>query len=188
VLLQVVIVSKAAAYYIPGDSSPFIMELPPMRFPQIWNIIKKTYNRVLWFLEEVVPLFLIGTFMLFVLAETGVLKTLETFFSPVISGMLGLPKEATFAFIMGFLRRDYGAAGLYMLSEKGLLNPAQIMVSLVVITLFVPCIATFFMMVKERGYKVAALILLLITPYAFFVGWLFRIFLDLISPWVGFHK
>ncbi len=188
VLLQVVIVSKVSAYYIPGDASPFIMELPPMRFPQIWNIIKKTYNRVLWFLEEVVPLFLIGTFMLFILSETGFLKTLETFFSPVISGMLGLPKEATFAFIMGFLRRDYGAAGLYMLSEKGLLNPAQIMVSLVVITLFVPCIATFFMMVKERGYKVATLILLLITPYAFFVGWLFRMFLDLISPWVSFHK
>ncbi|HNY12314.1 MAG TPA: ferrous iron transport protein B, partial [Candidatus Wallbacteria bacterium] len=182
VLLQVIIVSKLSAYYIPGDASPFIMELPPIRFPQLWNIIKKTYNRVLWFLEEVVPLFLTGTFILFVLAETGFLKALEIFFSPVITGMLGLPKEATFAFIMGFLRRDYGAAGLYTLSEKGLLNPAQIMVALVVITLFVPCIATFFMMVKERGYKIATLILLLITPYAFFVGWLFRLFLISISP------
>jgi ferrous iron transport protein B len=31
----------------------------------------------------------------------------------IIIGGLGLPAEATNALVIGFLRRDYGAAGLY---------------------------------------------------------------------------
>ncbi len=42
-----------------------------------------------------------------------------------------------------------------MLAKEGLLDPIQIVVSLTVMTLFVPCIANFFMMVKERGMKTA---------------------------------
>jgi len=182
VLAQVIIVGRLSMYLIKGETSLFLIELPPMRWPHMKNIFKKTYNRVLWYLEEVVPLFLAGTFMLFLLSETGLLYLLEKICSPVIVGMLALPKEATFAFIMGFLRRDYGAAGLYTLSEKGLLTPFQIMISLVVITLFVPCVASFFMMVKERGIKTAFILLAIITPYAFFIGYVLRIFLTFFFP------
>jgi len=38
-----------------------------------------------------------------------------------IAGMLGLPMESTVAFIVGFFRRDYGAAGLFDLFSNGLL-------------------------------------------------------------------
>ncbi|MEZ7890724.1 MAG: ferrous iron transport protein B [Candidatus Wallbacteria bacterium] len=178
VALQVIIAGKLSSWLIKGSISSFIMELPPIRLPQFWNIVKKTYNRVIWFIKEAVPLFLAGTFILFILNETGLLVKLEAAASPFIVGLLGLPKEATFAFLMGFLRRDYGAAGLYLLAEKGMLNPVQIMVSLVTITLFVPCIASFFVMIKERGVKTAFLILGIITPYAFFVGYIFRLFLQ----------
>ena len=180
VFLQVLIVGKLSHYLLPGDASEFVMELPPIRFPQLKNIAQKTFNRTKWFLSEAVPLFLIGTFALFIFSESGMLKNFEVWFSPVIEGMLGLPREATFAFLIGFLRRDYGAAGLYSLAEKGLLDPVQIMVSLVVITLFVPCVACFFMMAKERGLKKAALIALFITPYAVLIGYLFRIFLSVL--------
>jgi len=188
VFLQVVIVGKLTAIIVKGEPSLFLIELPPMRWPQMSNIFKKTYNRVIWYLQEVVPLFLIGTFTLFLFAETGLLTLLEKISAPVISGMLGLPKEATFAFLMGFLRRDYGAAGLYTLSEKGLLSPFQIMISLVVITLFVPCVASFFMIVKERGMKVSLLILAFVTPYAFFVGYILRIFMSYFFPWLSYSK
>ncbi|HBC74428.1 MAG TPA: hypothetical protein DC017_06155, partial [Candidatus Wallbacteria bacterium] len=68
------------------------------------------------------------------------------------------------------------------LSEKGLLSPFQIMISLVVITLFVPCVASFFMIIKERGAKTALLILAFVTPYAFLVGYLLRITLTFLFP------
>jgi ferrous iron transport protein B len=71
---------------------------------------------------------------------------------------------------MGFLRRDYGAAGIFDMSRKGLLDPIQLAVSLVVIMLFVPCIANFFVMIKERGTRTALFIVAFIFPYAIFVG------------------
>jgi len=71
---------------------------------------------------------------------------------------------------MGFLRRDYGAAGMFDLARHGLLSENQVIISLVTITLFVPCLANFFMMIKERGIKGAVLMMVLITPFALLVG------------------
>ena len=46
---------------------------------------------------------------------------------------------------------------------------------MVVITLFIPCIANVFMIVKERGWKVAGLMSAFIFPYAVLVGGLVRL-------------
>ena len=98
------------------------------------------------------------------------LGTIEKLASPVVQGLLNLPAQTTGAFVIGFLRRDYGAAGLFVLAEQGLLTPNQIVVSLVTITLFVPCIANLLIIIKERGWKTAAGMTLFIFPFAFFVG------------------
>jgi len=88
----------------------------------------------------------------------------------VIGGLLGLPAEATEAFIVGFLRRDYGAAGLFVLARDGGLTPVQIVTSLVTITLFMPCIANFLIVIKEQGLKTAILMGMFISPFALLVG------------------
>ena len=155
---------------IPGEASDFVLELPPIRRPQMSNILVKTLGRVEWYLREVVPLFLLGTFLLFVLDRVGALAWMEQAASPVITGFLGLPERTTEAFLVGFLRRDYGAAGLFALQRRGLLDNNQVIVSLVTITLFVPCIANFFMIIKERGLRTALAIVAFIFPFAFLVG------------------
>ena len=53
----------------------------------------------------------------------------------------------------------------------GMLSPIQTVVSLTVITLFIPCIANFFMMIKERGMKTAMYMTAFIIPFAFGIGW-----------------
>ena len=50
---------------------------------------------------------------------------------PILSGLLGLPKETAAAFIIGFLRRDFGAAGLYHMADAGALDAVQIVVAAV---------------------------------------------------------
>jgi ferrous iron transport protein B len=90
--------------------------------------------------------------------------------SPLFVKFLGLPAKTAEAFIMGFLRRDYGAAGLFAMARQGLLNENQVIVGLVTLTLFVPCIANFFMIVKERGIKTASLMMALIIPFALLIG------------------
>jgi len=165
-----VIVGYLAARVIPGEGSDFILEIPPIRVPQISNVVVKTLARIEWYLKEAVPLFILGTFILFAFHQTRVLTFLERITTPLVVHFLGLPTKVTEAFIIGFLRRDYGAAGLFILAKEGQLNPHQILVSLVTLTLFIPCIAQFFMMIKERGWKKALWLSAVIFPIAFGVG------------------
>ncbi len=180
VVLVMLLVGYLAAKIVPGDPSDFVLELPPIRVPQLMNIVIKTLARVEWYLKEAVPLFILGTLILFVGHKVGALEYIQKLTDPLVVGLLGLPSKAAEAFVIGFLRRDYGAAGLFVMQKQGLLDPTQTVVSLVVITLFVPCIANFFMMVKERGMKVALYMVVFIFPFAFGVGgalnWLLRTF------------
>ena len=164
------LVAFLSSKVVPGDTSDFILEIPPIRVPQLSNIALKTLVRVEWYLKEAVPLFILGTMVLFFMDRTGLLTLLEFYAEPVITGFLNLPAETTAAFIVGFLRRDYGAAGLYALQKEGVLEPVQVVVSLVTLTLFVPCIANFFMIIKERGLKIAIYMALFIFPFAILVG------------------
>ncbi|MBN1504204.1 MAG: ferrous iron transport protein B, partial [Candidatus Eisenbacteria bacterium] len=85
------------------------------------------------------------------------------------------PTEATQAFIIGFLRRDYGAAGLFVLAKRGAMDPVQIVVGLVTVTLFIPCFANFLMIIKERGLKVTLGIVGFVFPFAFLMGGLLNL-------------
>jgi ferrous iron transport protein B len=169
-VLVILIVGFISSKIIPGESADFLLELPPLRLPQFSNVIVKTLMRIEWYLKEAVPLFILGTLILFTADKLGILPFLQEVTSPVIVTVLGLPSEATESFLMGFLRRDYGAAGLFALQEKGLLNAEQSVVSLVTITLFIPCIANLFMIIKEKGLKIAVIISLFIFPFAIVVG------------------
>ena len=170
VLMQMFLVGFLAARALPGERSEFIMELPPLRLPQLRNIVRKTLLRVRWYLGEAVPLFLIGTGLLFALSRLGALTKLTAATEPVVAGLLGLPRDASAVFIMGFLRRDYGAAGLFRMSKAGELDGVQAVVALTVMTLFVPCVANFLMMVKEQGMKAALGILGAVTVIALGTG------------------
>jgi len=159
-----------ASKVIPGESSDFILEIPPIRLPQVGNLAVKTMARIEWYLREAVPLFLLGTFILFAADRMGWLLWLQKASEPLVVGMLDLPPKTSEAFLIGFLRRDYGAAGLFDMARSGLLTNLQVVVSLVTITLFIPCLANFLVIVKEQGSKVAAGMALFIFPFAILVG------------------
>jgi ferrous iron transport protein B len=170
VLTQMVLVGFLAARALPGDRSDFILELPPIRLPRLGNLLRKTGLRIRWYLGEALPLFLIGTALLFGLDRVGALEWLATAARPIVTGALGLPPRAAEVFIMGFLRRDYGAAGLFKMSQDGMLSGVQAVVALTVMTLFVPCVANLLMIIKERGLKVGVAILTFVTIVAVTTG------------------
>jgi ferrous iron transport protein B len=180
VVVQMFVVGFLAARVLPGERSDFIMELPPLRLPTMRNLALKTLLRIRWYLWEAVPLFLIGTVLLFALDKTGLLPRIVAAGRPVVTGLLGLPAESAQVFIMGFLRRDYGAAGLFQLAHAGQLSATQSVVALTVMTLFVPCVANFLMMIKEQGLKPALAILVFVTTVALSTGtvlnYAFRVF------------
>lgn len=166
------IVGWLAARLYGGPGSDFILELPPMRRPQLTNVLVKTFARLEWYLKEVIPLFVLGTAILFLLDELSVLDKIARFGEPIVITWLGLPGETANAFLIGFLRRDYGA--VYLLDAAtgpdAVLTGHQVLVAMVTITLFMPCIATLFMIGRELGRKAAVFITVFVFAFAFLVG------------------
>ncbi len=132
---------------LPGEISPLLIDLPAMRLPQLNNVMKKTGFKTWFFMKEASPWFFIGALAVSILQVTGALVHIMDALQPLVTGWLQLPREAATAFVMGLVRRDFGAAGLYDLS----LSPYQTVAALVTITLFVPCVASLMVMLKERG-------------------------------------
>ena len=175
-LLIFLVVGFLTARLMPGETPMFYMELPPMRLPQLSNILTKTYTRMQWYFMEILPLFILASVLLWIGKITSFFDTAVEWLSPLMVAM-GLPREVAVAFIFGFFRRDYGAAGLYDLQTKGGLDARQLTVAAVTLTLFIPCVAQFLIMKKERGWKVATAIALFVSGLAFGSGWLLNQFL-----------
>lgn len=170
IVLVLFVVGFLSSKILPGQTSMFLMELPPLRRPSGYNILMKTYIRTKWYLKEAVPLFLIGTFILFLMDRFALIESMNNALEPLTVNLLGLPAETAQGFVMGFLRRDFGAAGFLKLHNEGLMTNHQTLVSLLVITLFIPCIANFLMIIKERGIKTGVYMFMFIVPFAIFVG------------------
>ncbi|WP_258360610.1 ferrous iron transport protein B [Moorella sulfitireducens (nom. illeg.)] len=161
-----VLAGTALNLILPGKPSDLLIDVPPLRLPQPVNVLKKTATRTRNFIQEATPLFAGGALFIGILQVTGLLNTLQNWLSPITVSWLQLPKETATAFIMGFVRRDFGAAGLYNLS----LTPAQALVSLVTITIFVPCIASALVIFKERGWREGIIVWPAILFLAFLIG------------------
>lgn len=134
---------------LPGRPTPLLLDLPPLSWPRAPNLWDKVRTKVGNFLLEAGPLFALGSLAVAMAQWSGALGSLETALGPFFTRFLHLPAEAAPAFLLGFIRRDFGAVGLY---QAGL-SPVQILTGAVTITLFVPCIASTLVLLRERGAR-----------------------------------
>jgi len=158
---------------LPGESTDLLIDLPPIRMPEIKNVLQKTYLKSKYFIFEAGPIFALGAVGITLMKEFRILDWIKEMVAPLVVGWLQLPKDATEAFIMGIIRRDFGAAGLSSLA----LTNDQTLVALIVLTLFVPCIAAMLVMIKEQGIKQAAMVWIGSWVAAFTVGGLVALFI-----------
>jgi ferrous iron transport protein B len=197
-MLIFVAVGMLAARVIPGERAHFYMELPPLRLPDVGNVLVKTYTRLEWYFLEILPMFLLASAILWLGSLTwtgqalafsphqGLLGNLERALDP-LAVLIGLPTTADVArtpalqfsggtiLLAGFFRRDFGAAGLWHLFTAGLLSPVQVLTASVTLTLFLPCVAQFLVMKKERGWPATLAMTAVILVVAFGMGWLIRV-------------
>ncbi|MHC4369742.1 MAG: ferrous iron transport protein B [Planctomycetota bacterium] len=155
----------------PGAKPSFYMELPPLRLPRPGNVVVKTYSRMVWYFKEILPLFILASALIWIGQITGVFQFLVDALVPVVNA-IGLPDDASVAFLFGFFRRDYGAAGLHALQDDGLMTGNQLTVAAITLTLFLPCIAQFLIFKKECGFKIAVITSLCICFVALGTGFL----------------
>ncbi len=134
---------------LPGFSPELLLEIPPYRFPPLRILLRKLWWRIKGFLREALPIVLIGVLVVNILYVSGIFDFIANLAAPVISGLLGLPKEAVIAIVVGFLRKDVAVG---MLTPLGM-TVKQLVVSCVVLSMFFPCVATFLVLLRELGWK-----------------------------------
>lgn len=151
---------------MPGQSAGLFLELPRLRLPRPGNILRKSWSKSLAFLKDALPLFALGAVLITLLDYFNILAGLEQTLAPLTTGWLGLPPQVVGAFIMGMIRRDFGAAGLHALALTG----SARFVALMTMTLFVPCIATVLVAIKEHGLLLGMSVWLTSLAVALLIG------------------
>jgi len=159
--------------FIKGDSLEIFLEIPRYRLPSLYVIGKKTWMRLRWFLRDAIPWLIGGVLLINVLYALGVIDAVGSAIAPVITGLLGLPEEATVALIAGFLRKDLAVG---MLAPLGM-TPAQLTVAMTVLTIYFPCAASFAVIFKELGPRDMLKSVGIMLTSAFAVGLLLRVLL-----------
>ena len=151
-------------------TTDFILEIPPVRLPNIKNLLLKTYYRLKWFLMEAVPLFIIGALALFIMDKLLILNLIKMLLSPIVVSFLGLPIKCVEAFLLCIARHEAGAVILMQLVKSGQLDFTQACVSIIIVTCFVPCFANLMAMIKELGMKKAMFMALVIIVSSILIG------------------
>jgi ferrous iron transport protein B len=177
VALVLLLVGYLASKVVPGERPTFYMQLPPLRLPKLSNVLVKTYTRLQWYFTEVMPFFILASVLLWLGNLTGVFDVIIRGLETMVK-LIGLSPETAVVFLYGFFRRDFGAAGLYDLHSTGVISGIPLVVTAVTLTLFIPCIAQFMVMLKERGIKTAVVIALIIFPLAFLTGYILNLVLN----------
>lgn len=149
-----------------GEAPELFVEIPAYQLPRMLPLFKKLWMRVKSFIFEAIPLIILGVFLVNVLDIIGFINLISKFLGPVIVNLLGLPKEVASVIILGFLRKDISIALLapFNLSAK------QLVVASTFLVLYLPCLATFFVLLREIGMKDTLKIVILTLFVAFLVG------------------
>jgi len=180
VALVFFLIGYLASRVLPGERPLFYMDVPPLRWPKLSNILSKTYTRVEWYFKEILPIFVLASILIWAGKITGLFDLITRSLRPLVQA-IGLPDEVAPVFLYGFFRRDFGAAGLFDLSRGGGLSEVQLVVAVVTLTLFIPCIAQLSITIKERGLKTGLAMVAFIFPFAFLVGFLLNLAFNLLG-------
>jgi len=160
--MLIFIIGKILNLLLPGVSVGIIMEMPPYRLPSVKVVLKQAWNRFKPFLMTALPLIIIGSIIIEAMRITNVLSLVSTALSPVTVVWLGLPAFTGFLFIFGVIRKE---AALVLLATaagtsniRSVMSPVQMIVFALVIMIYIPCVATIAALLRETGWKNAALI------------------------------
>ncbi|KAF5075863.1 Nucleoside recognition [anaerobic digester metagenome] len=154
----------------PGERFGMIMEMVPLRWPDPKLVMKKSWSRLSEFLFIAMPLLLVGSVVLGLLEFFGVMTIFEGLIEPYTMALLGLPGYSATALIFGILRKEMAFETLAILAGTAdlgaVLSSLQLYIFAVVTVLFVPCLATITVLLREVGSRIT----LGITVYTVALG------------------
>ena len=156
-----------------GETPELFMEIPSWQIPQIRPLLRKLWIRMREYLFDALPLILFGVLFVDLMQFSGLTDWIAKIARYPVEFVLGLPAETTPLLILGFLRKDISIA----LLEPFNLPPAELVVACVFMAMYLPCIATFFVMLRESGWKDTLKVIALTLSLAFATAFVLRMIL-----------
>jgi len=151
---------------VPGKSPEILIDVPPYQKP-IWNnIARKLRMRLGGFLKIAVPFVLFGCAIVNILYLTGTIDWLAKTLTPLLTGWFGVPGETVGPLIAAFLRKDLAVAQLSAIN----MSKYQMITSVVLVSIYFPCVATFAMLLKEGGKNLLGSLAVLVTVIFLYGG------------------
>ncbi len=159
---------------MPSTSPGIIMEIPEYRWPSLKNVWRQAWFRFKDFLTIGVPLIVIGSVVIETLNVYNWLDYVTDFLSPVTVSWLGLPAFTGILLIFGILRKEANLALLISFAGGAalttIMTPLQMVVFTIVILIYIPCISTIAVLLKETGIKITTLMILAEVGLAILIG------------------
>ncbi len=156
------VMGRIAFKAVPGEPMGLIMEMPSFRRPSAKVTAQRTWFKVKGFVYEAFPLMVAGNLVIHLAALLGLLEAVQGLMSPVTVWWLGLPAESGVVLIFGVLRKELTLILLGSLMGTNdfaaILSPVQMFVFAFVVMVYIPCVSTIAVLVKEFGYRIAAII------------------------------
>ncbi len=180
IVIQIILAGYFLNKFIPGEKSPFIMEILPLRIPSIKDVFYKTRFRVKIYIRELLPLFILAGFFMFLLDKLRILELIERLSAPIVKNFWGLPLESTNALIIGFARKEAGAAMVKALVDNNILNELQTIVIIIITLLFIPCFSTSLVLIKEYKLRDSLIMIFSVFLVALITGGILNNILNLI--------
>jgi len=168
IFAQTFIAGFLANKILPGQGSPLIFEIPPIRLPKPVQVIKSAAHKTYFFIKEAIPVFVYASLFVFLFERVGGLKIAEDLLRPLTNNFMGLPEKSVQVFIKTIIRRESGATELEHL--RNTYTNLQLVVNLLVMTFLTPCINAIIVLFKERGRFTATIIMGTVIVYAIVMG------------------
>jgi len=165
---------------LPGETPEIAIEIPPYRLPRFSNLGMKAALRLQRFFLDAVPWVFVGILIVNVLYTLQITKILSDVLSPSLGGWLGLPREAIYPLLIGFLRKDVATGLIAPLLNKGIMDIYQAIIAVVILAVYFPCVATFVVFLKELGIKDTLKSTLLMIATALGVGGLLNLIFTMV--------
>ena len=156
-----------------GETPELFMEIPSWQIPQIRPMLRKLWIRMKEYLGDALPLILVGVVFVDLMQLSGITNWIARLARYPVEYVLGLPAETTPLLILGFLRKDVSIA----LLEPFNLAPQALVVACVFMAMYLPCVATFFVMLRESGWKDTLKVIALTLTLSFVTAFVLRMIL-----------
>jgi ferrous iron transport protein B len=172
--LLIYLIGKILNRLSPSRSPGIIMEIPDFRSPSLKVVWRQAWYKFRDFLTIGIPLIVAGSMVIEALQVFHWLEHITRFLDPVTVWWLGLPAFTGVILIFGILRKEANLALLISMAGGAavstIMTPVQMVVFSLVIMLYIPCISTIAVLLKESGLKLTVLMVVAEIFLAVLIG------------------